>query len=634
MTTPEEFTEFDIGRMTEVKTRNLIVRLMSGIWTGADGIRKVLHLVLLLFVFMLFFGAMSDAPSVIPTGAALYLQPYGSLVEQLEGDPYDRAIAELLDDGRPQTRVQDIVDALSFAKDDDNIEMVHLEVSTMLGAGLSKLQRVAAAIDDFKTSGKLVVASADYMSQHAYFLAAHADEIYLHPDGAIMFRGYGRFPSYYKEAIDLLRIDWNVFRVGTHKSFVEPFTRTNMSDEDRESTTRLVDQLWSMYRNDVVTARGLEEDAIQDFAVNMVQYVRETNGDIAIAAKNFGLVDDLLTRNEMRDLMMGYVGEDDDKIDMPNTVGMHDYLSQMRLLAGKTVRDENVAIIIAAGDITFGEQSPGSIGADSTAKLLQRARHNDLVHAVVLRVDSPGGSAFAAAVIADEILALRESGKPVVASMSSVAASGGYAISMHADKVIASPATITGSIGVFGMFPTYQRSLEAIGIRSDGVGSTPWSGQFRPNREMSEQARELLQLSVEDTYDDFISDVAASRGLEKVAVDEIGQGQVWIGIDALANGLVDELGTFDDAIDAAGKLAGLEDGEFGTLIIEIELSSTEQMIVDFLSVATHSGIDISRWARRPEILDRLVRSISDATDALLRFDDPNGIYTHCLCDEY
>jgi len=216
--------------------------------------------------------------------------------------------------------------------------------------------------------------------------------------------------------------------------------------------------------------------------------------------------------------------------------------------------------------------------------------------------------------------------------MSSVAASGGYAISMHADKVIASPATITGSIGVFGMFPTYQRSMEAIGIRSDGVGSTPWSGQFRPNREMSEQTRELLQLSVEDTYDDFISDVAASRGLEKVAVDEIGQGQVWTGVDALANGLVDELGTFDDAIDAAGKLAGLEDGEFGTLVIEIELSSTEQMIVDFLSVATHSGIDISRWVRRPEILDRLVRSISDATDALLRFDDPNGIYTHCLCD--
>jgi len=580
----------------------------------------------------MFFGVMSDAPTVIPTKAALYVQPYGSLVEQLEGDPYDRAIAELLDDGRPQTRVQDIVDALRFARDDDDIEMVYLEVSMMLGAGLSKLQRVAAAIDDFKTSGKLVVASADYLSQQGYFLAAHADEIYLHPDGAIMFRGYGRFPSYYKEAIDLLRIDWNVFRVGSHKSFVEPFTRNNMSDEDRESTTRLIDQLWSMYRNDVVAARGLEEGAIEDFVVNMVQYVRETNGDIAIAARNFGLVDQLLSRNEMRDLMISYVGEDDEKVDTFNAVGMHEYLSRKRFLSGGTVRDENIAIIIAAGDITFGDQSPGSIGADSTAKLLRRARENDSVHAVVLRVDSPGGSAFAASVIADEIKALRDSGKPVVASMSSVAASGGYAISMHADKVIASPSTITGSIGVFGMFPTYQRSMKAIGISSDGVGSTLWSGQFRPNREMSEQTRELLQLFVEDTYDDFISDVAVSRGLEKLAVDKIGQGQVWTGMDALANGLIDELGTFDDAIDAAAMLAGLEAGEFGTLVIEAELSPTEQLIVDFLRTSANSGIDISRWVRKPQILDRLVRSISDATEALLRFDDPKGVYAHCLCD--
>ncbi len=612
--------------------RSLLVRLFSAIWAGADGVRKVLHLVLLLFVFLMFFGVMSDAPTVIPTKAALYVQPYGSLVEQLEGDPYDRAIAELLDDGRPQTRVQDIVDALRFARDDDDIEMVYLEVSMMLGAGLSKLQRVAAAIDDFKTSGKLVVASADYLSQQGYFLAAHADEIYLHPDGAVMFRGYGRFPSYYKEAIDLLRIDWNVFRVGSHKSFVEPFTRNNMSDEDRESTTRLIDQLWSMYRNDVVAARGLEEGAIEDFVVNMVQYVRETNGDIAIAARNFGLVDQLLSRNEMRDLMISYVGEDDEKVDTFNAVGMHEYLSRKRFLSGGTVRDENIAIIIAAGDITFGDQSPGSIGADSTAKLLRRARENDSVHAVVLRVDSPGGSAFAASVIADEIKALRDSGKPVVASMSSVAASGGYAISMHADKVIASPSTITGSIGVFGMFPTYQRSMKAIGISSDGVGSTLWSGQFRPNREMSEQTRELLQLFVEDTYDDFISDVAVSRGLEKLAVDKIGQGQVWTGMDALANGLIDELGTFDDAIDAAAVLAGLEAGEFGTLVIEAELSPTEQLIVDFLRTSANSGIDISRWVRKPQILDRLVRSISDATEALLRFDDPKGVYAHCLCD--
>jgi protease-4 len=203
---------------------------------------------------------------------------------------------------------------------------------------------------------------------------------------------------------------------------------------------------------------------------------------------------------------------------------------------------------------------------------------------------------------------------------------------MHADKVIASPSTITGSIGVFGMFPTYQRSIETVGITTDGVGTTPWSGQFRPDREMSDETRQLFQLFIEDTYDDFISDVAAGRGLEKSAVDAIGQGQVWTGVEALQNGLVDELGTLDDAILAAGALAGLADGEFGTFVIEDELSPSEQMILDFLSVAAKLGVDLSRWVRTPEFINRIARRIDETTEGLLRFNDPNGIYRHCLCD--
>jgi protease-4 len=264
--------------------------------------------------------------------------------------------------------------------------------------------------------------------------------------------------------------------------------------------------------------------------------------------------------------------------------------------------------------------------------LLRRARNDDSVRAVVLRVDSPGGSSFAAEVIADEVQALRKAGKPVVASMSSVAASGGYAISMYADEVFASPATITGSIGVFGMLPTYQRTAGAVGITTDGVGTTPWSDQFRPDREMSEQAKQLLQLFVEDTYDDFISDVATGRGMEKSAVDAIGQGQVWTGAEALDNGLVDRLGSLDDAIAAAGALAGLEEGKFGSVVIETELSPSEQMIVNFLGVALSAGIDLSGWVRTPEFVTRIAQRIDDTTSGLLRFNDPNGIYRHCLCD--
>jgi protease-4 len=605
---------------------------LSAIWSGLDGIRKILHLALLLFIFLLFFGLAADEPIVMPSGAALTIEPYGVLVEELEGDPYDRAIGTLLGDGKPQTRTQDIVDAFAYARDDDRIELVFLDLNRVLGGGLSKLQQIADAMDQFRAAGKTIVANADFMSQQAYFLAAHADEIYLHPDGAVMFRGYGRFSTYYKDAIDLLRIDWNVFRVGTHKSFVEPYTRTDMSDEDRAASERLVNAMWQMYRDDVVAARGLDEGSIDHFAVNLLDYVSRANGDIAIAARDFGLVDELLTGSEVQQRMIDYVGEDADHPGRFNATNMYDYLQQMRFLDVGGVQEQNVAIVIASGDILFGEQSPGNIGADSTAALLRRARGDEAVSAVVLRVDSPGGSSFAAEVIADEVRALRRAGKPVVASMSSVAASGGYAISMHADKVIASPSTITGSIGVFGMFPTYQRSIETVGITTDGVGTTPWSGQFRPDREMSDETRQLFQLFIEDTYDDFISDVAAGRGLEKSAVDAIGQGQVWTGVEALQNGLVDELGTLDDAILAAGALAGLADGEFGTFVIEVELSPSEQMILDFLSVAAKLGVDLSRWVRTPEFINRIARRIDETTEGLLRFNDPNGIYRHCLCD--
>jgi protease-4 len=615
-----------------VTRKNPLVRLLSAVWSGADGLRKVLHLVLLLFLFIAFFGAMSGAPPVLPKKAALVIHPNGFLVEQYEGDPLDRALAELAGDGRPQTVVQDIVDALEFAKEDDRIQVVYLELSSLLGAGLSKLQHVAAAIEDFKLSGKPVIASADFFSQQGYYLAAHADEVYLHPDGLLIMRGFGRFRNYFRDAIELLRIDWNVFRVGTHKSFVEPYTRMDMSDEDREATMRLIDQLWTLYQLDVETARGLEDGTISAFTGNFLENVRATGGDIAIAAKEHGLVDELLTRTEVRNLLIDQVGADADQADTFSSAGMYDYLAQMRLLSGSKAGVENVAVIVAAGEILFGTQPPGRIGGDSTAALLRQAHNDDSVKAVVLRVDSPGGSSFASEIITDEIKALQAEGIPVVASMSSVAASGGYAISMNADRIFASPSTITGSIGIFGMFPTYQRTLDAIGIATDGIGSTQWSGELRPDREMSGHARQLFQLVIDDGYDDFISDVAASREMEKGDVDLIGQGQVWTGMDALNNGLVDELGGLDEAIAAAAELAGIEDTEFGIKNIDHEMSAMEQLFVDLLSMAARTGIDMSSLVGRPSVVEDLARQVGAKTESLLRFNDPKGMYTHCLCD--
>ena len=610
---------------------NVFVRIFRAIWHGADGLRKVLHLLLLLFIFIGIFGAIFGSAPVTPKKAALEIRPQGFLVEQYEGDPFDLAIQEIIDDRPPQTVVQNIIDALEYARDDDRILAVHLDLSGLIGGGLSKLQRIAAAISEFRDSGKPVIASGDVYTQAAYFLASHADEVYLNPEGLVFLQGYGRYRTYYKDAIDKLRIDWNIFRVGTHKSYVEPYTRMNMSDASREDTQRLADQLWDLYRSDVVQARGLDEGAVDEFANRMLQVVDAAGGDLAAAALDHGLVDELLTRKEIRQLLIEKVGEDKEFPDAHRATDMYEYLAHMRLLKGVDTRDENVAVIVASGEITSGSPPPGTIGADSTSKLLRRALNDESVAAVVFRVDSPGGSKLASDVIASEVAALQAAGKPVVASMSSTAASGGYWITVGADRIIASPATITGSIGIFAMIPTFQRTMDALGVAVDGAGSTIWAGELRPDREMSEHAKQLVQTLIEDGYEDFISRVASHRNMDKNEVDAIGQGRVWTGIDAVENGLVDELGTLDDAIAAAAELAGLKAGEYGQKPFRTELSPTEQMIVDFLSFGRTFGIDPAGFVRRPSRLERLAARLESAIESFTRFDDPKGIYLHCLC---
>lgn len=614
-----------------MSSRNIVVRFFSAIWAGLDGVRKILHLLLLVGLFLVFFGAMSGTPSILPQKGALFLQPVGALVDQLDGDPYDRALAELLGEAPPQTLVQDVIDALEIAKDDDRILVVHLELSALGGGGLSKLQRIAVALDEFKQSGKTIVASGDYYSQQGYYLAAHADELYMHPEGIVFLQGYGGYRSYYKEVIDKLQLDWNVFRVGTHKSFVEPYTRMDMSPQDRESRTRLIEQFWGMYLNEVELARGLDSGTVDDFAQNLVEHATAAGGDIAIAARDAGLVDALTSHAELRAILKGYVGENSKDSSTYASIDWLDYVSQTRLLHRDDVQEQNVAVIVASGSILDGSQSPGTIGGDSTAALLREALTDDSVKAVVLRVDSPGGSVFASEIIANEVRALQAANKPVVASMGSVAASGGYWISVVTDKIIASPATVTGSIGVFGMFPTYQRTLATVGITTDGVGTTPWAGQLRPDREMSSKTKQLFQLTINDTYDDFISGVADSRAMGKQDVDSIAQGQVWTGSDALANGLIDELGTYDDAVRAAAELAGISD-EFGQKLIETRVSPTEQLVLDFFSLSKRTGLNIASLMRRPTALQSFANKLQKLLSEVTQFNDPKGAYSHCFCE--
>ena len=611
---------------------NIFIRTLKWLWHGVDGFRKLLHLFLLLLIFgVLLSAVLQSAPPIMAAKSALVIRPLGYLVEQFEGDPFDRAKLELFGEQPPQTVVQDVIDSLQHAKNDDRIDAVHLELSSLFGGGLSKLQRIGDAIRDFRESGKPVIASGDFFSQGGYYLAAQADEVYMHPEGILLLQGYGSYRTYFKDAIDLLRIDWNVFRVGTHKSFVEPYTRMDMSDEAREGAAHLTGQLWEMYRADIVNARGLEDGAIDDYSNDLLAHVNAAGGDMASAAFNNGLVDDLITHQELRERLQEIVGEDPFFEGEYSATDMNGYLAHLRMINGTDIREQNVAVIVATGEITFGSPAPGKIGSESTGALLRQALNDDSVEAVVLRVDSPGGSAFASELIADEVAVLQAAGKPVVASMSSVAASGGYWIAVAADNIIASPATITGSIGIFGMLPTYQRSFEAIGAKVDGVGSTIWAGEFRPDREMSEQAKQLFQIIINDGYDDFISRVARFRGMEKDEVDEIAQGRVWTGVDALHYGLVDELGSLDDAIRSAAELAGLSEGDYGTKWIDVELSPTEQIIVDILRTAKSAGIDPVTFSRSPGTLEQLALQFERVLAPMLNFDDPKGVYAHCLC---
>ncbi len=612
--------------------RGIVVRGLAALWTGVNGVRKVLHLLVLLFIFSIVISAISSTAPRLPSEAALLIQPHGALVEQLEGEPYDRAIAGLLGDEDTQTVVQDIVDGLEYGRDDSRIKAVVLDLRRMRGGGLSKLQRIGAALDDFRASGKPVISSADFYGHQAYYLASHADEIYMHPDGLLILSGFAAYQNYFKEAIDKLRIDWNIFRVGTHKSFVEPYMRTDMSEEDRSATGRLLDQLWNHYKQEVAAARGLDVSVLDDFSVNLLENTRSEDGDVAAVALRAGLVDGLMTRAAVNARIAEYAGSDPKNPDSYRAIGLDEFLAQTRLLTGDKSDKKNIGIIVASGEILAGDQPPGLVGGDSTARLLRRARNDDSVKAVVLRVDSPGGSAFASEIIRNEIEALQDSGKPVVASMGSVAASGGYWISMAADKIYANPATITGSIGIFGMFPTFQRSLAALGITTDGVGTTPWAGQLRPDRAMSDDAKALFQTIIEKGYDDFISKVSRHRDIEKAEVDRIGQGQVWTGMDALEFGLVDEIGNLEEAITAAADLADLDAGTYGQKVIEKELTPGEQLVVDFLATAKWFGIDSKTFIGRPAASMNRLANIVNALSPLTRFNDPKGVYSHCFCE--
>jgi protease-4 len=545
--------------------------VVKGVWFALDGLRKFLHLILLLVLFGLLVAASQSELPYVPDTAALVLSPEGKLVEELSGDPLERALSRASGQYHTESRVRDLVDVVDEARDDDRIQALVLDLEGLDAAGLPMLQDLAQSIRWFRESGKKVYAYAESYTQRQYYLAAQADEVYLDPMGYILIEGYGYFRSYYRGTLDKLAVDINVFKAGTHKSAPEEWTRTDMSPEDRADAEVWIGALWDAYKSDVGAARNLDPTLIQAYADEAAAGIRATGGDVAQYALARGLVDGLKTRQEFEAIIAEVAGEDEETGFA--SVDWQGYLPYVRSEDSLRSRgDKTVGVVVASGEILDGEQAPGLVGGESLARLLRDARNDDDLAAIVLRIDSPGGSIMASEVIRREIAALRAAGKPVVASMSTVAASGGYYIAMDADRILAAPTTITGSIGVFAVVPTFQRTLDKIGITNDGFGTTRLSGQTDLDRGLGPDAKEILQASVEGHYRNFVAGVAKARKRRPEEIDSLAQGRVWTGADAKAAGIVDELGGIDDAIAAAAGLAGLDDEEYDVRWMEQERS--------------------------------------------------------------
>jgi protease-4 len=601
------------------------------VWRLLDGIRKVLSLVLLLVIFGFLLAALHTSVPSVPRSAALVIDPQGELVEQLATDAVRRAIGEASGGPAPETLLRDVTDAIAAAKDDARIKLIVLDLGELSPSGLSKLQEIGAALRDFRAAGKRVVVAADSLDQSQFYLAAQAGEVYLDPLGLVYVDGFSYYRMYFKDAIDKLGVDVNVFRAGTFKSYTDQYSRSDMAPSEREESAAWLAVLWQAYVADVTRARSLPPTALDDYITQGPAALAALHGDSAKLALQRGLVTGLKTRRELADELKSLVGEDPDTHSF-NQIAMNAYLTSVRAkTAIKPKSDARVGVVVASGEILDGRQPPGTIGGVSTSELLRQARYDSGIRAVVLRVDSPGGSMFASEQILREVQSLRKAGKPVVVSMSTYAASGGYYISAAANQIFASPTTLTGSIGVFAVVPTFERSLDKLGVKVDGIGTTPLAGGMRLDRALSADTKQLLQNSVEHAYAEFLTRVSDGRKRSVEDIDKIAQGRVWAGADAEKIGLVDHLGGLSDAIAAAAKLADLN-GDYGVDYIQPELSLREQLLMQLktgtLSFAAAAGLLPARSE-----FERLLDPVLGQADSIARLNDPRGLYAYCWCTQ-
>ena len=605
---------------------SLLRRALTAVWNGITRVRlalsNILFLLMLLIIYVVYFGGSQEP---LPERAALLLNPVGSIVDQKSPVMPLQALAGEPSPADNEVLLRDVIEAIEYATDDPAINSLVMELDQLVYVGLSKSLEISTALAAFRDSGKSIVAIGDYFGQDQYLLASQADEIITHPLGGVVIEGFSSYRNYFRQALDNVSVNVHVFRAGEHKSAMEPFMRDDMSPGEKQVTTRWLQVLWGQYTAAVEARRELSPGTIDDYSNRFAERLAESGGNTARLALDAGLVDRLLGRKEANDFLVEMVGASNDD-GLYEAVNFERYVARQRPSVLSTNDGDRVAVITAQGDMLPGEQPPGSIGGDSLANLIKTTAEEDDVKAIVLRVTSGGGSMFAAEVIRQQLLRVRAGGKPVVVSMGAVAASGGYYIAADADEIWASPSTITGSIGVFAAFPTFERLLERAGIFTDGVGTTELAGAMRVDRPLNEQVVSAMNSGVSHAYRSFLQIVADGRDMTVEEVLPLAEGRVWSAPDALENGLVDALGDLDDAIEAAAAYAEIEDYQVD--YVELPLSPRELLLeqlakrVAFPGGLQATGLDTG--------LSQLLRPVREAARELSILQDPAHLYTRCI----
>jgi protease-4 len=589
---------------------------------------NLLFLVLIIFVVV---GMFSDGAKKLEAQTALVLDLRGDLVEQ-QSENMRQLFAGAQGRKRDYAQLRDVIAVLDTAAKDPKISSIVLLLDELRSAGLPMLRDIALSLQQSKANGKRVIAWGSGYDQKQYFLAAYADEIYLHPMGVVELEGFGGYKNYYRDALDKLGVTVNLMRVGTYKSFAEPFIANGPSNAALEADSALYQDLWVTYTHDVEEARKLESGSIMRSINALPLQIKEVKGDLAQLALKNKFVDGLKTSDELRQLMLDYAGKDEQSKSFKQ-IDYEDYLARIKPITSPL--GDAVGVIVAEGEISDGMAAPGSVGGLSTADLIRQAREDSQVKAIVLRINSPGGSALGSELIRRELEITRQSGKPVVVSMGSVAASGGYWMSMSSDEVFADATTVTGSIGVFALLPTVEKGLDKIGVHSAGTTTAWLRGGYDPTQPIDPRFAELMQQSVNHIYDDFTSKAAAARNTTPEKIDTVAQGRVWTGQQAKTFGLVDRLGSYSDAIKSAAARANLA-GHYAVTYIEVEPTGIDRFLrlleaSSAWGFAKYLGITpfaVGMPAKPAKEITDDMRWLSDMADRNKAF----SVVTHCMCN--